>query len=463
MKKISALLIAVVMIMAMSTTAFAADNTYTGSGNDNADNFAGLSANPQTIPLTKGIVFFNANGSDVYEPNVTFNYVVSPASIAADGSDATVTDNQSPAVQRNVYPGPTGGVTGTTISFSASNAIKGTAADGAEVEETGNLGLVISEFDKPGIYRYIITESVTAPATGSTDSENLQAAGLAARDSAYDNTRYLDVYIHYVDDDSDPTTPEVLQMYGAVIFKTTESSGDEGEDDITTTTKKTTGFEPNPTADGSITYANDPNVDKYYTYDFTVKKTVSGSMADKTHNFPFYVSISNTITGAKYTYFDDPGTGSGAAETIAAAAINKGSDSSSSTLKLKDGEYVKFVGVPSNQTTELAVVVMEFNDTYDQYTATVTAVSTTKPTIAKTNGSDGSTGVMTASTGSIETASFAVKTNDTAGQIITVNNDLTEISPTGVVLRIAPYALMLGAGVVLLVLSRRRKNRAEEA
>lgn len=469
MKKIGALLLAIMMIAVVGLAyATDADDTYTGSGNDNADNFAGLDATPQTIPITKGIVFFNVNGSDVYEPNVTFSYEVAPdTAVAEDGSTATVTDdgslNNNIPVVRNVYPGPAGGVDGTSISFAA-NTTNGThtaAAAGTEVEKTANLTLDISKFKRPGIYRYIITESVTSPSAGANDSAKLQAAGLTARDANYDNTRYLDVYIR--------NGSSGLEMYGAVIFKTTKASGDEGKDSITTTTKKTTGFEPNPTGDDSITYANDPNVDKYYTYDFTVKKTVSGSMADKNHEFPFYVTVSNSISGAMFTYtadnaesFTSANNASGAV-TLSAANFSIGSDALTSNLTLKNNDFIKLVGLPSSQATELAVVVKEFNDTYDQYTASVSAVSTNQPSIAKTNDADGSSGVMNASTGSVETASFAVKTNDVESQILTIDNNLTEISPTGVVLRIAPYALMLAAGIFLLLLSRKRKNNSEEA
>lgn len=456
-KKISALVLALVMVLAMGTTAFAAGddgrtvvtgsttsaaNTYTGANNTNATSVA----NGTTIPLTKSIVFVNANGSAVYEPNITYTYTVTPETVTE--STYTVNDGTNSGY---VHSGVTGGVTGVSIQFGTTiggtdTTAVTTSAAGVEVERTANLTVDVSKFNKPGIYRYKIAETSSPAAV--TD------AGLTARTSDYNADRYLDVYIHYVDDDNDSSTPEVLKMYGAVIFKSTATTA--GQDNITTSTTKTTGYEPSASSGGDL--KDDATVDRYTTYDFTVKKTVSGSMADKTNNFPFYVNITNTITGAKYTYFDDPGTGAGAAETIASAAITKGTDSKESTLKLKDGEYVKFVGVPSNQTTELSVVVKELNNTFDQYTPSVTATNGTI-TLTSTNAATGN--AMAASTGSDTTSSFTVKTNDVANQVITINNNLTEISPTGVVLRVAPYALMLGAGIVLFLLSRRRKEENE--
>lgn len=357
-----------------------------------------------------------------------------------------------------MYPGPTDGVTGTTITFAA-NTTNGThtaATTGTEVEKTSNLTLDISKFSRPGIYRYVITESVTSPSTGATDSAKLQAAGLTARDAEYATTRYLDVYIHY-------NTSGDLEMYGAVIFKS--ASATPGQDSITTTTEKTTGFEPG--LDSASDYSTDKNVDKYYTYDFTVKKTVSGSMADKNHEFPFYVTVSNSINGAMFTYTGDSAesftgaTNVSGVVTLNAADFSIGADSTSSSLTLKNNDTIVLVGLPSKQDTgsELSVVVKEFNNTFDQYTASATALVSGSATTQALNPT---TGIMPASTGTAALASaFDIKTNDVANQVIAFTNNLSEISPTGVVLRVAPYALMLGAGIVLFLLSRRRKEENE--
>ena len=41
---------------------------------------------------------------------------------------------------------------------------------------------------------------------------------------------------------------------------------------------------------------------------------------------------------------------------------------------------------------------------------------------------------------------------------MTYENNLTEVSPTGVVLRFAPYLAMLAAGLVIVLVARRKKN-----
>ena len=46
---------------------------------------------------------------------------------------------------------------------------------------------------------------------------------------------------------------------------------------------------------------------------------------------------------------------------------------------------------------------------------------------------------------------------------IAFTNNLEQISPTGVALRFAPYAIMLGAGVALFIILKVRKNKAAEA
>ena len=44
---------------------------------------------------------------------------------------------------------------------------------------------------------------------------------------------------------------------------------------------------------------------------------------------------------------------------------------------------------------------------------------------------------------------------------ITVTNNLDAISPTGVIMRYAPFVLILAAGIVIFALSRRRRDKED--
>lgn len=440
LRKIGAIVLAVMMVAVMGLAlADDADNSYSGSGNTIATGVAGTTS----IPLKKSIVFFNKNGSTVYEPNLTYTYTVAPH----DPNGATVTDdgslNQNTPVTVTVNQGPSGGVyfdgTDNEIAFSSSNTAVAALSTGTEVEHSTNLSVDLTKFTRAGIFRYIITESTTA--------SQKNAVGVV-QGSTFNNTRYLDVYIRNGDSG--------LELYGAVIFKTAETaSGSEGTDDIDTDFEKTTGFAPGTDAtSGATDYSSETACDTYTTYDFSVKKEVSGGLADKTNEFPFYVNVTNTISGAKYTFFDDPGTGTGTAETIpSSASIAKGTNESSSALTLKHGDYIKFVGVPSSTSAALSIVITEWNNTPDSYTPSVEATNGTPAMVI---------GTLMATGGSDSVSTFDLKTNDDADQIITVTNTLAEISPTGYVTRFAPYALILIGGIALLIISRKHKKHTDE-
>jgi len=442
MKKIGALVVALVMVLAMSSSAFAATDVYSGSEQTDA------LVTGTNIPLTKGIVLFNTDGSEIREPNISFTYTVTPIdeTVANQGEPlvgTTVTDdgsrNSGTPVTVNVYDGVAGAFTSSlTLTFADTNAKVAAEQSGTEVEKTGNLVVTLSAFQHAGIYRYKITE-VANPGT-------ITNVGLDARTSDYDSTRYLDVYIKNND------TGTGLEMYGAVIFKTTETtSGSEGTEDINTSTKKTTGFEPGvDPSDASYTYENDNTFDKYHTFNLEVNKTITGGLADKTHDFPFEITLTGDKTetiiadyskiGATYHDGTEPTT------------VNINTTAAVLTPALSNGDSVTITGIPVGTT----VLVKETNDTYDQYT----------PSITTQTGFTGLTltenGALTALTGTTQLSAAAQITSKTSKSVIGLTNTLAEVSPTGVVLRIAPYALILAGGIALLLISRRRKASVEE-
>lgn len=476
-KKILAMILAVMMVMAMSVAAFADNNGDVYQD----DSLTAVNTTNNTIPLKKSIIMYNINGSDVYEPHIVYTYTVAPVTDAA--LLGHVTDdgeyNSNVPVTAKVNAGVVNGVifagTDNTISFDPSNTIVTTSATGVEVEYGTNLTVDLSKFTHAGIYRYLITEA--------DNSAAVTAAGMD-RPSGYSSERYLDVYLSNGGTVDATTNPAGLQLTGAVIFRTdaqdtSTPTANNATTQITTTTYKTTGFEPSVTGDTTSStpdYSSDTLADHYTTYDIKVTKSVTGAMGDKTHDFPFYVTITNTITGAKYTYvtkLSDASSETSTAETVASATITKGADDASSTLKLRDGNYVTFIGVPTNKTVDgsgnltspLTIEIHEYNDSVDKYVAGVADSAGASISVVETNGdSTVTTGEMNATTGSADFSTLNLTANDATTRTVTVTNNLPQISPTGLVLRFAPYIAMLVAGVALFLImaSRRRRNEDED-
>ena len=454
MKKLVSLILAIMMIAAVGA-AWAATDVYTGSEKSEA------LVTGTSIPLTKGIVLFNTDGSEIREPNISYTYTVTPVieATASQGepiASVTVTDdgsrNSNNPVTVNVYDGVAGAFTSSlTLTFSDTKTENGSsvpnkhtaAQSGTEVEKTGNLTVTLSAFEHAGIYRYKITE-VANP----TD---VTSVGLDARTN-YDSVRFLDVYIK--------NGTNGLEMYGAVIFKSTVANAiDSTNGDITTSTEKTTGFEPSVgSTGGPTTYEADTNVDKYHTFNLEVNKTITGGLADKTHDFPFEI----TLTGAKEAditvdYSNGSGTwadGSTLTTGFASAPATFVIDNNAKILtpKLSNTDTVKITGIPAGTT----VLVKETNDTYDQYTPSITT-QTGFTGLTLTN-----TGAMTAGTGTTQLSAAATINDKTQNSVIGLTNNLAEVSPTGYVTRFAPYALILIGGIALLVIAMKRRKHTEE-
>lgn len=417
MKKIFALVLAVVMVLAMGTTAFA-DTTVTDYAGTTQTTVSG-----NNIPLVKSIVFFNPDSTyAVREPNITYNYTIAPADV--DDATRTVTDANSHSAV--VKDGVSGGVSASaSISFTDTTTVTASTS-GVVKEESTNLTVTPSAFSAPGIYRYVITETTT--------KDNVEAVGIE-RDNDYVSTRYLDVYIRR-------NASDEMELYGAVIFR-----AESEETSITNTapTTKTEGFDTTVTSG----YESDVLVDKYYTYNLEVGKKVSGSLADKNHDFPFSVVLTGTLSNAVTVDVTNDGTYAGtlnATPSVSTTALTL-------TPKLSNGEKLTVKGLPAGTTA----AVTETNDTFDTYTAAATvqttAVNLDNDSTSKSIAKDATAALKTA-------ANIQTKT---AIDSIVFNNDLTEVSPTGVVLRIAPYAIMLAAGVTLFVVFavKRRKNEEE--
>lgn len=211
----------------------------------------------------------------------------------------------------------------------------------------------------------------------------------------------------------------------------------------------------NSSVDGGPKYAkyvgkyNYEQSDVYETFNVVLKKDTSGPMGDKTHAFPFKVTVNNntaeaTAQNLDFAYFKN-------AETPASSGT--GSQDISTTLKHED--YFTIRGLNANAT----INVEETNDTSFNYSVTIEKSDRTKVLDAKAASTNGGKVKMADSAMNVATANTENLFSSTKLDIITFYNVQSNVSPTGVVLRFAPYILMLGAAVFFIALSHRRREQ----
>ena len=457
LRTIGALLLVVVMLMALTTSAFAAGEDL-GNGDGNTLGVAGEftdfdSANPDSTgdsskkPLTKSVnikkdlLSFNANGTMVFAPEFTYTYTVSPAVV----TDLTVTDAAAKhasgvAATVPVKAGITTGlvVTGTgageagsatsavgTLVFTNASTLTSSADGKGNGVNTYDINLDFSgvTFPQTGVYRYKIEETLAGDKTYD---------GIDVKDGGA-NVLYLDVYVD-----------GVSAIYGYVCMSENDSV------DPTTTTK-TNGF---------VSDGEGAGADSYYTYDLTISKTVvNDNYAKANIAFPFTVIFNNPENFATNYKITETATGS---TGIVPAA---GTPTWSGVALVKDGAPITYTGIPAGvdvdvYETNIVTGVIYCVDTTVNNGAAVQDASviwgTTIPTTA----------VAQTTRQTFESTKATVNTDKTAAvdatQTLAITNTLVTISPTGITLRVAPYALMLCVGLLLLVYSRKRKAKAED-
>ena len=445
----TALILALILVLSLGATALAAEDQ--SSVLDGSTGAAGVKKNADhssvgtTLNIPKGITVYGSMDK-VYGPTVTYTYSIAPRSITntSAGYDYTVTDFNNASAK--VKAGPADGVTlsDSTAVFTSSEVTLSSGT--AEITDNITVSVDLTKFANttygPGIYRYTITDT--------TAINDLYAAGIT-RDDNYNTTRDLDVYIKY------NAAGTALEVYGYVLLDTPVSP--EGVDDQplqwVTPTTKSSGY-----IDAAETYT-----DEYHTIDLTLTKVVTGDMGNKNHQFPFAFTVSNL--GLNYYHGETTANTSASYTATATTSI--------SGIGLANGETYSIRGLNPKATINYT----ETNDTVDTYTLTVTNNGGASSYVKDNAGTSAdihdveiamlvgtkTTETMAVSNYDTDNSVTSVKATIAAtdAQAVTFTNNLNAISPTGVVLRIAPYALMLVAGFVFFVLMRRRREEAEEA
>ena len=157
------------------------------------------------------------------------------------------------------------------------------------------------------------------------------------------------------------------------------------------------------------------------TSDLTITKTVTGNQGDKNKAFTFTITVTGTETSYTVKKGDD-----------VAATLNADNDYST-TVTLKDNESVVVEGLSAADTYEVT------EGTYSDYETTISNNGVTASGLT-------ASGNMTAS----NVLTSAAKT-------VAYTNDKSVSTPTGVIMNIAPYVLMvaLAGGIAFFFLRRR--------
>ena len=231
LKKISAIVFALILVLSMCSLAFAA----TEGGTDAA----------MAVVFKKSLKLKDtSSGIDLYAPEISYNYAVNTTALSAEELSYDASEGAVDAAGIVVKDGAT--AEGRPSVILGQNSISFSAADTIAAENnTEGSGLIVKEVSistEPGtiagIYRFRISETVEEGAR--------ETAGITHSED-YVSLRYLDVYIGYTNESME------LSVKNVVLFR---ADG--------TAVTKTDGW----------TSAND--LDTYETVDVMVTKTVTG-------------------------------------------------------------------------------------------------------------------------------------------------------------------------------------------
>ena len=430
-KKIGAFVLVVVMMLALSVSAFAANMTGESGVIGEFETPDTPTAQGTSVIIYKEITAYNPEECTVNAPTVTYEYTIAAGSANKNIYDAN--SHHNPVANAHVLTKAGVGtptITGTSAGTLA--LVPGTNTLNASANGTANrFPLTVSfegiTFPGAGVYRYVITETTTEAVKN--------AAGIAEGSGA--NTLYLDVY---VDGDS--------SIYGYVLF-TNDVDIDARENDdaaAATAAGKVEGFVDTDTSETVST------ADGYYTFNLEIKKVVQNDTYIKTthHQFPFTVTLANTsVTAAVLPIMT-------VSVNATQTALTAGAIAGTWNPTIADGASVKYVGIPCGTT----VTVYETNDVAGTtYAASVTNADGTVETKNIYNGENSNTATINCGATALQAATE--NHTESASKVLTFTNTLLQISPTGVVMRVAPYVMILTAGIALLLVSKR--GRREEA
>ena len=285
--------------------------------------------------------------------------------------------------------------------------------------KTATLDFSAVQFTEPGVYRYIITEDGTNQ--GITNDADL--------------TRVLDVYVNDASADVDGTFTKKLTIAGYVLHSNVDDEPDvaAGENFGSTgayTDKKSQGF-----------------TNSYDTSDLTLRKQVTGNQASSDKYFEFTLNIDKAQPNTKYDVVIDEAdaTSKANAATIEANAgktnvtsiTTDAAGKATQKFYLQHGQQVTVQGLAKDTTYAVTENTEDYKSTANTAAAPVVEIK--------------------ADTDSAEVNGTIASKDLTTGYL----NTRDGVIPTGVIMAVAPFAvvtLLGGAGVVTMMMKKNKKE-----
>lgn len=487
MKKWLGCAAAAIMVIAMGATGFARDfdtdqnlSFFGGSGTANVGVHSTGQALGNTVSFDKVILVEDGGTEAVDEPYVKWKYTIRP--VLDDGSVDTINAGLTPDVAATykkgtttisdgtntilVEPGQAAQITGgteKTAEFKADTYTMPTAVitapDVQTFTQTVSFSFDTTKFTKAGVYRFVITESLPEGANKDDveDTGGKGENGAGQQDVPYQRERFLDVYVR----SKDTAGVITYEIYGYVMH-----SGDTDKDNNATGNKwalhKNSGFDGGKQkGNGKLT---PQGYTKYTPRKVKIKKKISGLVPTDTL-FPFTIQL---LHGGATTAANDnkdmeikvkyPGFTPTAPNAYQIMSVD---DFNAAVRDLKHDEEVEIIGLPKSTT----VVVKEQNKNFVGAVKSdltgyksidlIDANKDTSITVA--------TKVLKPDTTSTDPDSFSTEvskqlTNNDLGLLY--HNHVDEITPTGVVLTVVPYAMMIFVSISMafMFLTKRKEE-----
>lgn len=341
---------------------------------------------------------------DTVSPKITFSYTIAPGEAVTPATEDTLP----------VYAGPAGASVA-DVEFAA-GAASTPGATGQPITDANKLygekDIVITfpttGFNKPGVYRYILTEK-------NSNKENV--GGVLYDVNAPDGTaktriRTIDVYV--IDNNG------TLEVQGYVAYDGTVSTAP--AQDYNPNGAATDDYANGDTSGSGIGAKLNQYINQIKTNTMTVEKIIAGNQGDKTSTWNINVVFTGLPTGVtpKYAKIEENGT--------AIASPTYANYKSGTDLPYSHNDKYKFIGIPEGVSYE----VVESDANTEGYT-------TTYANAKYAFGADGT----------IEDKDNAVVTNTREGTI-----------PTGLFLNYKPFWIMGAIALMLAIaFAAKRRNR----